>query len=423
MDRRTSVTECRSCGSTKLEEIYSLGSQYISGFWDKDEVVIAQGAYDAGLEEVEILTRLQTWPLNLVYCKSCELLQLSHNAPQELLYQHHYWYRSGTNYTMTRALEDVVKAAQEYVKDGVWLDIGANDGTLLSFVPDTFHRIGVEPADNLQGLLTAHAEECIHDYWSHKAFGYGDEANVITAIGMLYDLEDPNQFVSDMKKALATDGIIICQLMCLEQMLENNDIGNICHEHLEYYSLGNLSDLFGRHELRIFRVEGNEVNGGSYRLFACHDDNCIPVYTRGSDVLPQPNLEDIYWFTREIEKQRDACVDFIKEVTDYGSEVWVYGASTKGNVILQYYGLTDELITAAADRNPAKWGKVMAGSNIPIVSEDEFREARPDYALMLPYAFKKEFQERELGWWRDGGSWIIPLPKFHVVGRDTMRVA
>ena len=420
MDRRKPITECRSCHSTDLQHIYSLGDQYISGFWDGDDKKLL-GPNVVTDTDTWIVAR-EKWPLTLVYCNCCTLMQLSHNAPQEILYQHHYWYRSGTNYTMTRALEDVVKAGlNSYLYPGkvmskhpVWLDIGANDGTLLSFVPHNWYRVGVEPADNLAPLASIHADYMIHDFWH----GYGPEkADVITAIGMLYDLEDPNTFVADMKKALAPDGVIICQLMCLEQMLANNDVGNICHEHLEYYSLHNLDQLFERHGLAIHHVEGNEVNGGSYRMFINHADEIPAHYTRITPYVAEkfaPTLDDIYWFTREIEKQRDACVDFIETANDNNEEVWVYGASTKGNVILQYYGLSDDTITAAADRNPAKWGKVMAGSGIPIVSEADFREAAPDYALMLPYAFKSEFMQRERDWHKHGGHWLIPLPTFEV---------
>jgi NDP-4-keto-2,6-dideoxyhexose 3-C-methyltransferase len=235
------------------------------------------------------------------------------------------------------------------------------------------------------------------------------KAKVITAIGMFYDLEDPNQFIRDARKALAEDGIFIAQLMCLAPMLDKNDVGNICHEHLEYYSLESLEYLFNTNGLEIFKVEENDVNGGSYRIFARHDKGTgIPLDEKFT-------FDDFVAFAERIQANRDRCVEFIKQEVARGKTVYVYGASTKGNVILQYYGLDHTLITAASEKSPEKWGKYTIGTWIPIVSEEEARRAKPDYFLVLPWAFFKEFYERERAWREGGGQFILPLPEFRVV--------
>jgi len=191
--------------------------------------------------------------------------------------------------------------------------------------------------------------------------------------------------------------------------LDKNDIGNICHEHLEYYSMESLRYLFEKNGLEIFKVEGNDVNGGSYRIFARHYKGTgLPIdekYTR----------EDILAFGKRIQKNRDQCVEFIRQEVEKGKTVYVYGASTKGNVILQYYGLDHRVITAASEKSPEKWGKYTVGTWIPIVSEEVARKAQPDYFLVLPWAFFPEFYERERRWRERGGKFILPLPEFKVV--------
>jgi NDP-4-keto-2,6-dideoxyhexose 3-C-methyltransferase len=395
----TTRTTCRLCGSADLRDVFSVGNQYINDFVPKEKI-------GTGLQA----------PLDLVSCGKCSLLQLRHTAPQELLYARHYWYRSGVTDTMRRALRDITAQIEPMVnlKAGdVVLDIGANDGTLLaSYEVPGIVRVGCEPANNLVEQLREKADHVIHDFWTYEnyqALGL-PKAKVVTAIGMFYDLEEPNQFIRDAQRVLADDGVFVAQLMCLTPMLEKNDLGNICHEHLEYYSLESLRYLFETNGLEMFKIEENDVNGGSYRIFARHNKGTgIPFSEK---VTPQ----DLEAFGDRLRRNKEACVNFIKQEVAKGKKVYVYGASTKGNVILQYYGLDASLITAAAERSPEKWGKYTIGTWIPIVSEDEARKAQPDYFLVLPWAFFNEFYAREKEWRDKGGKFIVPLPEFRVVG-------
>jgi len=393
---------CRLCGSKDLHEMLSLGEQYINDFVPKERV-------GKGLKA----------PLDLVMCDKCSLLQLRHTAPQELLYSRYYWYRSGVTDTMRRALRDITSEIETLVplKPGdVVLDIGANDGTMLAtYTVPSIRKVGCEPADNLVDALRKNTEYVMHDFWGYERYmelaanwGFG-KARVITAIGMFYDLEEPNKFIGDACKALADDGIFVAQLMCLTPMLQKNDLGNICHEHLEYYSLQSLKYLFETNGLEMFKIEENDVNGGSYRIFARHFKGT------GMPFDEKITRKDILAFGQRVQQNRDRCVAFIKQEVAKGKKVYVYGASTKGNVILQYYGLDNKLIAAAAERSPEKWGKYTIGSWIPIVSEDEARKARPDYFLVLPWAFFNEFYEREKEWRARGGKFIVPLPEFRIV--------
>lgn len=395
-------TTCRLCGAGKMSEILSLGDQYINDFVPLEKV-------GKGLKA----------PLDLVMCDNCSLLQLRHTAPQELLYSRYYWYRSGVTDTMCRALRDITAEIESMISlrsGDVVLDIGANDGTMLAtYTAPGIRKVGCEPANNLVDALRKNTEYVMHDFWGYERYielaakwGFG-KARVITAIGMFYDLEDPNKFIADARKALTNDGIFVAQLMCLAPMLQKNDLGNICHEHLEYYSLQSLKYLFETNGLEMFKIEENEVNGGSYRIFARHYKGT------GLKFDEKITLEDVLAFAKRIKNNRDRCIAFIKEEVAKGKKIYVYGASTKGNVILQYYGLDNTLITAASERSPEKWGKYTVGTWIPIVSEEEARKANPDYFLVLPWAFFQEFYEREKEWRNTGGKFIVPLPEFRVV--------
>src|SRR3989338_10071000 len=242
------IEKCRLCGSTDFEKLFSLGDLYISTFVERPGENIGKA------------------PLTLLWCNGCSLVQLEHTAPQELLYSGHYWYRSGLNKVIINDLKEIseIGAKMTSLRGGdLVLDIGANDGTLLSFYPKECIKVGCEPATNLTGELKKHADMCINDFWKYDRFEqmFGNKkAKIITAIGMFYDMEDPNQFIRDSAKALDKEGVFIAQLMTSKPMLEQNDLGNICHEHIEYYSYKSLKYLFERNGLEIFRVEENSIN-------------------------------------------------------------------------------------------------------------------------------------------------------------------
>jgi hypothetical protein len=397
-------TTCRLCGSSKLKEVISLGEQYINDF----PATPGQKG------------RNGKCPLDVILCDTCSLFQLRHTAPQELLYARHYWYKSGINDTIRGDLRTISNVALEIADvqpDDVFMDIGANDGTLLSNLKGKAIRVGCEPANNLQEELRQNAEYVIGDFWTKESYDKLGikKAKAITAIGMFYDMEDPNQFIRDAAQVLAPGGVFVAQLMTLKPMLEQSDVGNICHEHLEYYTYKSLKYLFETNGLEIFDVQENRINGGSYRLFARH-------YDKGSiDYAENCGEQDLYAFAERLEQQRERCLAYIRNAVDEGKKVYVYGASTKGNVILQYYGLDRKLITGAADRNPAKWGAYTL-TDIPIVSEEEGRR-NADMFLVLPYGFIDEFVRRESAWLSAGGKFIVPLPEFRVIEAPSPKVA
>jgi len=324
------------------------------------------------------------------------------------LYKKHYWYHSGLNDTIKNDLKDIVKSATKLIKlknRDVWLDVGANDGTLLSYVPDRLFTIGVEPASNMQKELKKNCDLAIPDFWEDTRFGHDDKIKVITAIGMFYDSEDPNYFMQNIKRYLHDDGIFVAQLMTLKQMIDNNDIGNICHEHLEYYDYKALVYLYESNGLEIFKVEENKINGGSYRLFARH-------YKNGSVKKKEKKVNYDKW-KKTIQKNKEDAVQFIKEAVRHGVEVCVYGASTKGNTILQYYKLNNKHIVCAVDKSSEKIGKYTVGTNIPVVGNGWLYDC--DYAFVMPYGFIDLFKKKEERWLENGGKFLVPFPKFKII--------
>ena len=253
------ITKCRLCFSKKLIYLYSFGNLFVSNFVNQKQI-------NNGIKA----------PLNLIYCKNCKLLQLEHSAPQEIMYKRFYWYRSGVTSTMKKALKDIYNSIIKLKilkRNDVILDIGANDGTLLKYFNNNYKTVGCEPAKNLTNELKKNCQYTINNFWNYKNFlniskKYKlKKPKVITAIGMFYDLEKPSDFIKDAYKALDDNGVFIAQLMCLDSMLKQNDLGNICHEHLEFYSYDSLKYLFETNGFKILKIEKNLINGGSYRVY------------------------------------------------------------------------------------------------------------------------------------------------------------
>lgn len=364
------ITQCRVCGEKKLQIIGSLGNIALSDF-----TITPQDG--------------KKFPLVLVFCEFCGLLQLRDNPPLDEMYKERYWYESGINPMIVSDLKEIA----EYVtkRGGIAVDIGANDGTLLSFVkaPVTY-KIAVDPAKNLRIKCEQYCDEYHNEYWS----GLSIKVDTITAIAMLYDLEDPNKFIQDVKKSLNHDGVFIAQLMTLAPMIENNDIGNVCHEHIEYYSYKSLVRLFEQNGLEIFKVEVNKVNGGSYRLFAKH-------YKQPSVIFHEKEYSyvDYMMFIAKVQENKKNMVEFLGKNKN---QVFGFGASTKGNTILQYYGITKDLLPVIIDKNPNKNGRFTINTKIPILSQGSAK-----YYWALPWGLLESFSVKE-------GRFVVSTPEFKI---------
>lgn len=406
--------KCRVCNSKNLQKVLSLGNLYVSNFVDSK---------NKGIKA----------PLELVICQECSLVQLKHTAVDpEKLYRN-YWYKSGMNQTMINALLDITQKVEKLIKfrtNDVVLDIGANDGTLLrNYVTDKIIKVGFEPAINLVPEAEVGIDKIINNFFNYQDFKNqfkNKKAKVITSIAMFYDLENPNQFVNDVYKSLDKNGVWIIQMAYLPLMLSLNAFDNICHEHIEYYSLLSLENLLKMHKLEVFDVELNNINGGSFRVYIKHLGSKLPRQTVSAKnrltklrsqekKLRLDSMKPYLEFQKRVLNLKQKCYQFIKNKVSQGKTVSVYGASTKGNTLLQYYNLDNKLIKNAAERNPAKWGLKTVGTGISIVSELEIRKKKPDYMLVLPWHFLTEFKFREKEYLASGGRFIVPLPEFKII--------
>ena len=402
-----SIKSCRVCSSQNLTSILNLGNLYLSDF-------------------VKGNKKSKKFPLKLVLCKNCFLLQLKHNAPPSLLYNEHYGYRSGINKTMQNELQEIAEKA--LIKLGkkntiTIIDIGANDGTLLSFFPKKSFRVAVDPVKKFAKGSKKYANYVVSDFFNYKSVGKvlkEKKADIVTAISCFYDMEDPNKFVGDVNKILDDNGIFVIQQNYLVKMLTQNAFDNIVHEHLEYYSLISLQNLLDKHGMEVFDLELRELNGGSFRTYICKTGKrsiSNAVYEQMElEKLINLKRKKIYTdFSKRIKKVKKNAYDFIKEQTEKGKKVYVYGASTRGNTLLQYFNLDNKFIKKAVERNPEKWGTKIASVEIPIISEAQARREKPDYMLVLPWFFKEEFLEREKEYLKSGGHFIFPLPTLEII--------
>uniref|UniRef100_A0A6M3XQ13 Putative methyltransferase n=1 Tax=viral metagenome TaxID=1070528 RepID=A0A6M3XQ13_9ZZZZ len=411
-ERIKKIKKCRSCYSRNLIPILSIGNIFVSQFVQEEE---------AGFKA----------PLNLILCQNCGLLQLEHTVHPELLYRT-YWYKSGMNEAMLKALEDIVDKAERIIDlrdHDIVLDIGSNDSSMLRmYKRKDIIRIGFEPAYNLFEEGKKGVDKTFNSFFSFGEYKkyIKRKARIITAIAMFYDLDDPNRFINDIKKCLSKDGLLIIEQRYLPSMLEQNDIGNICHEHLEYYSFYSLKNLIDRYNLEIFDIELNNVNGGSFRVYIKHKDSNIRVFDNARERLSKiieyetnlglDNPLKYLEFALKAKLNANKLYNFIKTEHDRGKIIHVYGASTKGNTMLQYWNIDNSLIEAAAERDERKIGKRTIGTNIPIITERESRE-KADYFLVLPFHFIDAFIKREKEFLNRGGKFIVPLPYFKVIER------
>ena len=411
---------CRICGSKNLTSILNLGDQYFANYSPKSNDVVP-------FEE--------KIPLELVRCdksidpKSCGLVQLRHTTPPNLMYDR-YFYRSGINQTMTNNLNEIAKQAISKIKlnpNDIVIDIGCNDGTLLQNYKELpIRSIGFDPAKNMVQFSQQTGATIITEFFSAEEFikNYGSEkAKIITSIAMFYDLEDPNKFVDDISKILHPDGIWILELSYLPLMLSQNAFDTIVHEHLEYYHLDALEFLLSKFNLKVVDIQLNDINGGSFRVIVQHkeksiDNKSLQHITELREKEKNLNLstnQPFDDFIIKINDEKDKLVTFIKNEVSAGKTVHCYGASTKGNTLLQFYNLDKKLIQFIADRNPDKWGRKTIGTDISIISEEESHSMNPDYFLILPWHFIKEFKEREKSYLKNGGKLLVPLPEFKII--------
>ena len=408
-------TRCRLMDAP-LESIMDMGNQSLTGVFPKNAEV-----------------PVSVSPLELAFCRESGLVQLAHDYPGELMYGETYGYRSGLNASMVRHLEEKMHHLETAIRPlnsgDVVLDIGANDATSLkAFQTAGSQRVGIDPsAEKFRRFYTDDIALEV-DFFSEAAYSrHADRpAKIITSIAMFYDLPDPLTFVKDVASVLAKDGVWHFEQSYLPLMLKQLAYDTVCQEHLEYYSLTVVKWILDQADMKLVDVSLNGTNGGSFAVTAAHKSNSqIEVNSRAIEAMlaeedaaglstPAPYRE----FERKAKLHANLLVDKLRSLKSSGKKILGLGASTKGNVVLQYAGIGPDLLDAISDVNPDKWGCVTPGTHIPILPEAVARAMKPDYFLVLPWHFRTGIIEREAEFLDGGGKLIFPLPEVEIVSKS-----
>ena len=407
----TEITQCRICKSANLLEVLSLGEQHLTGVFPKTtETPITKG------------------PLGMVWCQDCGLLQLKQSYSLDEMYGDNYGYRSGLNASMVAHLTNKIRGLERLVSlsaSDLVIDIGSNDATSLKAYSGKHRKVGIDPTGKKFASFYTQDIALIPDFFSAETFRKqfpNDKAKIVTSIAMFYDLESPTRFVQDIESVLADDGVWHFEQSYMPSMLRTHSYDTICHEHLEFYSFKVVKNMLEQCGLRVIDVQMNAINGGSFAVTACK--KCAPY---------RSNLPIIQWMLQQEEdmglesprpyrefednvfKHRKTLVRLIESIIGDGKKVFGYGASTKGNVLLQFCGLTAQHLPYIADVNEQKFGSFTPGTHIPIISEKDAHAMKPDYFLVLPWHFKHTILEREKEYLAQGGKIIFQLPEIEIV--------
>ncbi|MDB4990639.1 MAG: NDP-hexose 3-C-methyltransferase TylCIII [Myxococcaceae bacterium] len=405
----TPLTSCRICGNTQLELVLDLGEQALTGIFPRSpEATVTTG------------------PLRLLRChggrEHCGLLQLAHTFDSGEMYGDQYGYRSGLNASMALHLAEKVSWLQSrrpLSAGDVVLDIGSNDGTTLGNYPAHVTRIGIDPTTEKFRQFHPPGIQAVAEFFSAAAFRQiagTKKASIVTSLSMFYDLPAPMEFVRDVAEILADDGVWHFEQSYLPLMLKTNSYDTVCHEHLEYYALAQIEWMVTRCGLRITDVQFNDVNGGS---FAVTVEKGVGHAAKVNELLAEEawiaSPETWANFRAMVERHRSELRGLLTQLKDQGKRVYGLGASTKGNVVLQYCGITTELLEKIAEVNPDKFGSFTPGTGIPICSEAEALSERPDIFMVLPWHFRKGILKNHQPFIDAGGALLFPLPTIEFV--------
>ena len=405
------ITQCRICGNPNLELVLQLGEQKLTGVFP-------------GKPDQDVLGG----PLDLVRClpsaNTCGLLQLRHSYPLDEMYGLNYGYRSGLNGSMVRHLAQKAASLAALCKPSAGdlvVDIGSNDGTLLRSYESGCELVGIDPVarkflDFYPPTIRVLPEFFSRELW-HKELK-GRSAKIITSIAMFYDVEQPLEFMKTIKDYLASDGVWHFEQSYMPLMLERCAYDTICHEHIEYYSLRQIRWMTDRSDLKIIGLQASEVNGGSLAVTVARADAPYREATTEIERMTQSEqrggfegVEPYQRFRDEVFAHRDELLEQIHLLRREGKKLAGYGASTKGNVLLQFCRLTRREIPVIAEVNSEKFGRFTPGTGIPIVSEPEMHALKPDVLLVLPWHFRENLIDREVDFLKRGGRLLFPLPK------------
>ena len=403
------IKQCRNCKSKKLITLFSLGNLCFTGKFSS------------------LNDNIKKKPVTVVLCKSCELVQLAHNYDLKYLYGPDYGYRTGINRTMTDHVKKITQTLAKKTslkKNDLVLDIASNDGTLLNSYKKNIIKFGVDPILNKYKKNYKNIRYSISGFFSASKVKEKTKKKfkIISALSVFYDLLNPNKFLRDVKTLLLPEGVFLLEFADLASIIKYKMFDTICHEHLEYYSSKVIINLIKKNDLRVFDIKQNFINGSSKQYYICHKNSKIKSKSkiinktlRSESKLKLNTVKTFKEFIQKINFLKTQLNNKIKYIRRNNQSIHCYGASTKGNVLLQYFNIDNKKISFAAERNKNKYGLVTPGSKIKIISEENSRKMKPDYYLVLPWHFKKEILKREKNTLRTGTKFIFPLPNFEII--------
>ena len=409
----TEIESCRVSKEKDLVSILDLGNQKLTGVFPTPQEEPA----------------LERGPLELVWSPSSHLVQIKHTFEPTMMYGDNYGYRSGLNGSMIQHLTSKANYLFEFANlqpGDVVVDIGSNDCTTLKVFPEYLKRIGIDPTAKKFAKYYPDDIARVEDFFSEDAYRSVEKdknAKLVMSISCFYDLDDPVSFVKDIRSILADDGVWHFEQAYLPSTLRSLSYDTVCHEHIEYYSMLSVKNILDRAGMKIVDVTLNDINGGSFAVTACKDTNTsIPVNHSVINWLIEeeykmrldtelPYLD----FAQRTHEHRDSLINLVRALRADGKTIYGYGASTKGNVLLQWCGFTADDIAAIGEVNTDKFGCVTPGTNIPIIAEQEVKDANPDYMIVLPWHFKNGIIQREKEYMRNGGKFIFPLPYIQII--------
>lgn len=405
------IRRCRNCNKKKFLNLFSLGKMSYTGKFPKSKNI------DIPKEEIK-----------LIMCSSCKLVQISNNFSLSYMYNQDYGYRTGINQTMSNHVKKLIGKINKITKikrSDIVLDIASNDGTLLNCYSPKITKIGVDPLVKKYINNYKNVQYKYSTFFRKKLLSktiINKKIKIITALSVFYDLKKPNIFLKEISNIInQNDGILVLEHADLLSIIKNNLFDTICHEHLAYYSVHIIYDMCKKNNLRIFDLEKNKINGGSTRFYICHklaqyqeNDKNIKNFLETEAKNKIDKRITYVRFYKKINTIKRKLRNLLLKIKKKGKEIHGYGASTKGNLLLQYFELRNDIISKIADRNPSKAGSYSPGLKIPIVTEEASRAEKPEYYLVLPWHFKEEILKRERNMIRNKTKFIFPLPDLKI---------
>lgn len=405
------ILNCRSCDSENLEQVMDLGSQYLTGVFPKKKN-----------------SKVSKGRLSLSLCENCKLLQLENSFNHKEMYGENYGYMSSLNQSMSNHLKNKALNLKKIIKlntDDIVIDIGSNDGTFLSYFEKKFQLIGVDPTIKKFKKNYRKDIKTVSDFFSFnniRKYLKKKRAKLITSIACFYDLPNPIKFVEDVYQSLDDNGVWHFEQSYMPSMIKNMSYDTICHEHLEYYSLKSVKYILDKVGFKINNIELNSINGGSFALTVSKrksshvlNSKIINWLLAKEELFKFNNAETIKEFSINAKKQKILLRNLIDNLLDMNKKVLGYGASTKGNVILQYCNINSSKIPYIGDVNTFKYNKFTPGTNIKIISEKKLKSLKPDYLLVLPWHFRDFLINKEKKFLNSGGHFIFPLPDIEII--------